>query len=639
MNKQISKIINAILAIAAIICFLALDFYGFGSSKNFTGADILEMIEDTEEIWPILFIIIPIIQIIVRFATQKLTGAILCGTMMMIPVITALANVEFDYLQVGFYIYAIISLLMIFTPILDTLSIPASISSADIINQAHTMSDSQLQEIIAKPEIYNSALVSQCKEELDIRTNAQSMMPEVETYSKEKIDEILKNRGTYSAVIVFCCEKVKTERIKKEAEELRKEQERIAKEKEEKRKVFWAKWRWVITGAIAAAIAVVAIIYFTSNEHYFSSGINYYNKGNYQKAIKKLSKIDDVNYAGYLGAKFFLHKSYTDIEDNENASKTLIDIYNAVADLEADELRSIYYMPYTYDAYNLCANAILVRQIDLKDVKIDYNIAIKLYEITGRETQIGICYYHTEDFQKAYNILEEEARYNDNIIAKVYLGLMYTNGKGCPRDIHSAFWTFDKVDIEDHLTPSLLEEGTYFVHFMGELWNVDIIRNYLIAKGDLQLIYGTLNKHSNTFGEGVDIARKCYAKATELFPYFTFYAKRHHYIEQLYNIEGQINNTNNFDDWYYCGEYIKDHTYPKSIRPYGYGMYHEYGGMWDETLDRLVIGNFGKSGRSFTWGKDALVINRNKDSQKVIYYVGYYDKDGEYYFFDEYVTD
>lgn len=66
-------------------------------------------------------------------------------------------------------------------------------------------------------------------------------------------------------------------------------------------------------------------------------------------------------------------------------------------------------------------------------------------------------------------------------------------------------------------------------------------------------------------------------------------------------------------------------------------MYHEYTGMWSDVLKRVVIGNFGKSSRSFTWGKDALLINR--DSNDNIYYVGYYDKNGEYHFFDEYVTD
>ena len=51
MNKLVSKIINVVLALISIVCFLALDFYGFGSSKNFTGADVMEMIEDGEEIY------------------------------------------------------------------------------------------------------------------------------------------------------------------------------------------------------------------------------------------------------------------------------------------------------------------------------------------------------------------------------------------------------------------------------------------------------------------------------------------------------------------------------------------------------------------------------------------------------------
>ena len=190
MNKLASKIINVVLALMSIVCFLALDFYGLGSRKNFTGADVMEMIEDGEDIWPVLFVIIPVIHIIIRFLTEKIAGGILCGCLMLIPVITALAQVDVDNLQVGFYVYAVISVLMIFTPLLDLTGAPDSQTPADKSNQACTMSDSQLQKIVDKPEMYNATLVSQCKEELDIRTNAQSMMPEVETYNNEKIDAL-----------------------------------------------------------------------------------------------------------------------------------------------------------------------------------------------------------------------------------------------------------------------------------------------------------------------------------------------------------------------------------------------------------------------------------------------------------------
>ena len=324
MNKLVSKIINVVFAITSIVCFLALDFYGFSSNKSFTGADIMEMIEDGEEIWPVLFIIIPVIHIIVRLVTQKLVGGILSGCLMFIPVITALAQVDVDYLQVGFYVYTVISLLMIFTPLLDLASTPDSQAPAEKSNQTHTMSDSQLQEIVDKPEMYNATLVSQCKEELDIRANAQNMMPEVETYSNEKIDEILKNKGTYSAVIVFCCKTVKAERIKKEAEEQRKEQERIAKEKDEKRKAFWAKWHWVIIGAITAVIAVACFIYFTSNTHYYNSGVkSFYENDNAEKAIKKLSNIENPNYKNYLDAKYVLFDIYMTEGDTTNATQAM----------------------------------------------------------------------------------------------------------------------------------------------------------------------------------------------------------------------------------------------------------------------------------------------------------------------------
>ena len=627
MNKLVSKIINVVLAITSIVCFLALDFYGFGSNKNFTGADVMEMIEDGEEIWPVLFLIIPVIHIIIRLATQKLAGGILSGCLMLIPVITALAQVDVDYLQVGFYVYAVISILMILTPLLDLAGTPDSQAPAEKSNQTHTMSDSQLQEIVDKPEMYNATLVSQCKEELDIRANAQNMMPEVETYSNEKIDEILNNKGTYSAVIVFCCKTVKAERIRKEAEEQRKEQERIAKEKDEKRKAFWAKWRWVIIGAIAAVIAVACFIYFTSYTHYYNSGVkSFYENDNAEKAIKKLSKIENPDYENYLDAKYVLFDIYTEEGDTTNATQAMNDIYAAVKDREIAELNALYNPHVSRDAYEACAYALMS---GTEGIEKDYVTALNLFTVINDPISCGVCYYHMGDYIEAFQTLEEY----DNWRASVYKGLMYADGNGCSKDTHKAYKCFSQVAIEDFIAENIEKIQSDWFHLDGDMWNMDIIKEYLKYKGDLSLIHGHLEFRASTYGKGFEDAKECFSLATRMFPNDAGFTRRNEFMTKLAEKPtNRMERTGNYY-WTYFGEYIKDYSYNNGIRPYGYGIYEEESKGWDKNRQKLAIGKFGKDGKNFTWSDESLFIFYDKDDS--CYYVGYWKK-GKFQFMSHY---
>ena len=626
MNKLVSKIINVVLALISIVCFLALDFYGFGSSKNFTGAEVMEMIEDGEEIWPVLFVIIPVIHIIIRFLTQKIAGGILCGCLMLIPVITALAQVDVDYLQVGFYVYAVISVLMIFTPLLDLAGTPDSQTPADKSNQTRTMSDSQLQKIVDKPEMYNATLVSQCKEELDIRTNAQSMMPEVETYNNEKIDDILKNKGTYSAAIVFCCKTVKAERIRKEAEEQRKEQERIAKEKDEKRKSFWAKWRWVIIGTITAVFTVVCAIYFTSNTHYNNCGINYYKNDNAEKAIKQLSKIENINYENYLDAKYVLFDIYMTEGDTTNATQAMQDVYAAVKDREIAELNTLYNPHVSREAYEACAYALME---GIECIEKDYVTALNLFTVINDPISCGVCYYHMGDYIEAFQTIEEY----DNWRASIYKGLMYAYGNGCTKDTYKAYKCFSQVAIEDFIEENIETIQSDWFHLDGDMWNIDIIKEYLIYKSDLSLIHGSLEFRASTYGKGFEDAKECISLAARIFPNDARFTRRNEFITKMAEKTTEnMKRTGNYY-WTYFGEYIKDYSYSNGIRPYGYGIYEEESKGWDKNRQKLVIGKFGKDGREFTWSDESLYIFYDKDDS--CYYVGYWEK-GKFHFMSHY---
>lgn len=652
MNRQTSKIINAVLAILAIICFLTMDFYGLGANKNITGAKLLELCVNSGEFafWPVLFIIIPIVQILIRTTIDSIGGAVLSSLLMFIPPLAALGNINPEMLQIGFYVHVIISFIMVLIPGLESNKPKNEVTIAETgttgskqKEDARNKSDEQLLQIIDNPAMYNKELVEACKSELDIRTNSKSLMPEVESYSKEKINEILWNKETYSAALIYCCEKVKAERAREEveqarkkAEELRLEQERIAKEKIERQKAFWLKWRWVIIGSTATVISILAFFYFTSNGYYYSSGVGAYNSDNYEAAIEKLSNIDDKEYPMYLEAKYYLAESYRAMNGNdsvytfdEDALKAIRDIYNAVKDLEIEELENLYDKYASLEAYHLCADMLLTGRLK-PDYVTDYHTAAKLYELIDADTYHGVTLYHLGDYEKAYELLEDI----DNRVSSVYKGMMRLKGNGCKQTTRGAYDAFKDVEIEHHLFFNSIEDENWVI-LDGEPWNGKILREYLVAKGDLNLIYGVIRQYGEGFGSGIARAKECYAELERLYPYNKDYVTRHKYINSLYNIKGEISTTGDYS-WHYRGEYIKDWSYMNGIRPYGTGLYYEYKKDWatGETRKRVAIGNFGKSGSSFTWGEDAMIIYRNSDD--TAYYVGYYDENGEYHFMSEY---
>ena len=641
MNNLISKIINVALSIASIICFLSIDFIDMGRGKRMNGADILDMCSDgSGEFWPILFILIPIIQVLIRLTLSKRRQATICSAMMLIPLFVAMTQVDAEYHGIGVFVNLLITIAIIGTSAMmnenaaNTFSFASKENvKAELMNEVHNNYDiERLSEIVNNPTMYNETLVQVCTTELDIRQNAEKMMPEVETYSDEKIEEILNNKETYSAVLIFCCKKVKTDRANKRAEEQRIEEERIAKEQSERRKAFWAKWRWTILGSAAAFVAIILFLHFTSNDYYFKSAIKKYNQHEYSTAIKKLSNIEDSTYINYLGAKSLLHDAYIQIEDSENATKAIADIYNAVYNVEEEKLALMYDITYSWGAYKLCADALLNGKCTSKGDGKDYETAMKLYSLTGFNSQCGACLLFMERYDEAFEILSEE----DDFLSKVYTGLMYAKGLGCARSIRDAYFSFNDANLEDFLEDTPLEDGKW-MEIIGYQWNTYDIKHYLVAKGDINLIYGDINEYSYSYGDGVDIARKCYAKAAMLFPDEESIVLRHKYVEQLYNLKGKKKNTCNSGKWYYTGEYQEDWGWFNGVRPYGYGLYFEKESGWNKMRKRLVIGNFGKRGNSFTWGKDGLLISRDKD--ECTYYIGYYDKNGEYIYWDDYATE
>ena len=201
---------------------------------------------------------------------------------------------------------------------------------------------------------------------------------------------------------------------------------------------------------------------------------------------------------------------------------------------------------------------------------------------------------------------------------------MYADGNGCSKSTRKAYECFSEVSLEDFLGFDFQEDQPDWFHLDGDLWNIDIIREYLTYKGDLSLIHGKMEFRASTYGEGFENAKECYSIAARLFPNNAGLARRNSFITKL--AEMPTSNMKRTGDYYwtYFGEYTYDYNYTNGTRPYGHGIYEEESKGWNKDRMKLAIGKFGKDGRSFTWSDESLYIFYNNDDK--LYSVGYWEK-------------
>lgn len=438
MNNLISKIINALLAIGALICFLAVDFVGY-RGKCFTGIDYLDM--ETEELWPILYIIFPVMQIIIRSVLDKRNEAVISTMLMFIPIIATLFNVDPEYLQVGFYLYLIASIAMIGIATFTQYGIQeASTSAKDKKAQLkeeirNNYDEKQLQEIINSPEMYNASLVEDCKKELEIRTDAEKIMPEARTYTREKIEEILSNQTTYSKALIYCCEMIKAERFDnwqkedniKAAEKEEEERKRIQQEKEEIRKrniALWHKYKIYIYGTIAALAIILLLAYLFSDGRQYKKGSVAFENGDTQNAIKWLSKVGE-DYRWYPAASYMLYKSFLEQKDSASAAKALT---NATATENYDwNTNHNAYMEYVGHIVKGTFTPYIQQSIQNEEKAAELLAAS---EKSSLRIIAGEIFFKNENYAQAYDIFREEEGENSHYekVASGYMGLYYLFG-------------------------------------------------------------------------------------------------------------------------------------------------------------------------------------------------------------------
>lgn len=471
VNARFALVVNALLALVALFCFLGMDFIGRGE-KTISGKEWLDFAEEADMFWPYLYIIVPLVQLVVRMFVKLKSDVILTTLLMFVPVIVTFVEKgeSFEDLQMGFYMYLLISIGMVIVAFYindeDTSNSASGVAvkevkekdgSAELKKEIREEYDEQrLQDIVSNSVMYNEALVDECRKELEIRTHAEKIMPEVVGYDNDKIEEILSNYTTYSAALVYCCEKVKAERLriyeeeekrKAEEERIRKQQEaeeeriRLEKEAEEKRQRNAALWqKYKIYVYILACILVVLIIiaYLNSDVRRYTKGTEAFEEGNMGSAIEWLSKVSD-DYKEYSSASYMLYQSYLAQNDSVNAGRVIgrtVKDNDWEVNPEAYKTYATHLLKGTFRPYILPNS---LRAAQLMKTSDDRGIRLTAAEL----------YFKNEEYASAYQIFHSEAYGDEKIYggkAYGFMALYYLFGlNGMDKDLKKAKEYLDKA--------------------------------------------------------------------------------------------------------------------------------------------------------------------------------------------------
>ena len=471
MSESKSKGLNVLLALIALICFLSLDFITQGS-KSLTGVDFLDWTKEMKKAWPLLYVAIPILQIALRLlVVSKKDHAILCSCLMFVPIVVTFIEMDLSgsaHFDIGFYMYLIISISMVVIAFkieeVEQTSVTAAVSVKTEEEKAlarqkqeirEEYDEQRLQDVVNKPEMYNEALVDECRKELEIRVNAEKIMPEVEEYDNDKIEEILSNQTTYSAALVYCCEKVMAERLhirqeeekrraeeerirkQQEAEEERKRMEKEAEEKRQRNAALWQKYKKYVFMGAAVLVVLIVIAYLNSDVRRYTKGAEAFEEGDMKKAIEWLSKVSE-DYKEYSSASYMLYQSYLAQKDSTNAGRVLgrtVKDNDWEVNPEAYKTYASHLLKGTFRPY-IFSNSLRAAQL----MQTSDNRGIRL--------AAAELFFKNEEYANAYQIFHSEA-YGDAIYegkACGYMALYYLFGlNGMDKDLKQAKEYFDKA--------------------------------------------------------------------------------------------------------------------------------------------------------------------------------------------------
>lgn len=434
--------------------------------------------------------------------------------------------------------------------------------AADFASEARGYDDARLAEIVAGPDRYRAELVEACRHEREVRSKAAALLSKVETYTDKKLQVVLAAPRLYSEELVFCAQRVvagrqrlraeqeakaaEEARLEREREEARQraEQERLTAERRARSTAAWRRRMPYLCAALAAAVVVAAVLYLTSDGYRYRRAVKFAEAGEVDRAIERLTTIDDPTFGRYSSAKYLLYGQYLAKCDSVAAAAALIEAVKARdwADQQAYVCYAAHCLDGTFEPH----------------IRKSKRTAAELYASSPEETDrlySGALYFELNSFHTARELLEPFSYVGT---ARGYLGIMYLYGQGgLEQDFETAY---------DYLkdAPNTLP--------------------FVVHKGDL-----TLYLRKGSYGNLVSVieaADSFYATAEAFDPGNKAYADRHKVTSQILEAHRKDNGDwwnrgpvywhyYSFDGGQYTGQYT---TWGNSGGAHGWGCYYGSGG-------------------------------------------------------------
>lgn len=479
MENNTLKQVYTALAICALCVFLSAPVVTFGRLVNLNGADLLDTLarhDTTSFLWLGLFVAIPICAALTHFS-DSIIARRRCAFLMLLPVVALFfhdGNRIGMQMGIGLILYILCSIAMIVISFMNKEEVssetPSESSSADhstakketpqaASNESNEgnirkLDNDKLSKIIADASIYNPELVAACRQELEIRKNAGTLLPKALLMEDEQLEEILRKPQMYNPTMVYCCERVLEQRLlnrkkkqkqqeeeerirhekeeeekrirrEKEAEEARIRHEQELKEEQERRAAVWKKRRPYMLGAAMLVLVAAVTIFLHSDMYRYSQGMRHFRKGNNEKAIEQLSRLSSPSYKNYSDAKFILYQLYLQRNDSVAAAKAL-----SASVLGNDWQSDRAYIQYT----DYCLDGSFAPYISRNELK-----AAELLRCSPQyddRIRSGELFFKIGSYRYAYEVFKQ---HEESGVASGYLGIMHLYGlNGLGKDAKKA---------------------------------------------------------------------------------------------------------------------------------------------------------------------------------------------------------
>ena len=248
--------------------------------------------------------------------------------------------------------------------------------------------ESQLQEIVNNPTMYNAQMVESCRKEIAIREESKAFEDQIKTFDNDRLSEILKNSALYSEAMIYVAERELAERIRlrdeqleREAAEARALREQAAAAKREQQRLWLKKnAKWLILVATIVLVLLISLVCYKITD----------NRRRQQIARENI-KVHLIKVYNARAQIYDYYQKITDLLSAVNAQdrKSFRKETKAVIGV-TDQV--------TEDAYTIARDTQYLRNVAGFE-----RIATKIQE------QSGIIEPEIEKIQKAYEQIKERA--------------------------------------------------------------------------------------------------------------------------------------------------------------------------------------------------------------------------------------